>query len=446
MEDRARMMREARAPRKAQAPTCGGTTNRLSPKCVCGTSRSFCTSRRSVLTSGHFAQDIRGLLTSWSSLLASSSLIFMRASRSHSKLFFHPPSSDLDPLLDRYDPRLRTFPFPTRRPTLDEVMRCVREVVGLKVVRLSEAELKALEVPPPAPAVKQPKEPKPTVVEKAPAKPKMSPEEALNRDRWDRVIDMVQKGRVEALETFFGRRQDESGPSGADEWLKGRVPSGLPGPAGEFGGWSLLHVAAAADQPQVVDKLLVGHRLDPTLLTSTPAVEHDQSLDSSTTTASNGNGLGRTAYELAPSKPTRNIFRRATAAHPDWWDWLGAARVPSALTEEMEQAQGEKGKDRKARLKEKVKEREREKAKERAEQDAVAAAQEAAEQQRLAALSNGAAKHDANGPRRLGGGAAPIIRDRNRAEAAGLTDEQRQRLERERRARAAEARMGGRPA
>ncbi|KAH9788239.1 ANK REP REGION domain-containing protein [Citrus sinensis] len=64
---------------------------------------------------------------------------------------------------------------------------------------------------------------------------------------------------------------------------------------------------------------------------------------------------GRTPYMLASEKEVRNTFRRFMASNPDKWDWH-AAKVPSALTKEMEESQAakqaEKDAKRKARAKE----------------------------------------------------------------------------------------------
>lgn len=50
---------------------------------------------------------------------------------------------------------------------------------------------------------------------------------------------------------------------------------------------------------------------------------------------------GRTAYMLASDKEVRNSFRRFMASNLDKWDWH-AAKVPSALTKEMEESQAAK--------------------------------------------------------------------------------------------------------
>lgn len=50
---------------------------------------------------------------------------------------------------------------------------------------------------------------------------------------------------------------------------------------------------------------------------------------------------GRTPYILATEKEVRNTFRRYMASNLDKWDW-NAAKVPSALTKEMEESQNAK--------------------------------------------------------------------------------------------------------
>lgn len=64
---------------------------------------------------------------------------------------------------------------------------------------------------------------------------------------------------------------------------------------------------------------------------------------------------GRTPYMLATEKEVRNAFRRFMASNIDKWDW-NAAKVPSPLTKEIEEAQNakqaEKDAKRKARAKE----------------------------------------------------------------------------------------------
>ncbi|KAL8153255.1 hypothetical protein V2J09_011015, partial [Rumex salicifolius] len=64
---------------------------------------------------------------------------------------------------------------------------------------------------------------------------------------------------------------------------------------------------------------------------------------------------GKTPYMLATDKEVRNTFRRFMAANLDKWDW-NAAKVPSALTKEMEESQAAKQAEKDAKRKAKAKE------------------------------------------------------------------------------------------
>jgi hypothetical protein len=217
---------------------------------------------------------------------------------------------------------------------------------------------------------------------------------------------MTRKGRLEALAAF------EAKNAGGDENWLGRLP-----------GWldesklapTLLHLASSSDQAEVVRWLLFDKRADPTVAEP------------------------KTPYELAPTRATRNVFRRCFAEHGDWWQWETQARVPSALTEEQENEQKSKNRDRKGKLKEKMAERQREKEiqeQEMAELEKKEAAKREEEERKKRLEGPGK-----RGPQRLGGGPPRALAARM-DEAAGLSEEARRRIERERRARAAEARLG----
>lgn len=64
---------------------------------------------------------------------------------------------------------------------------------------------------------------------------------------------------------------------------------------------------------------------------------------------------GRTPYVLATEKEVRNTFRRFMASNVDKWDWH-AAKVPSALTKEMEETQAAKQAEKDAKKKARAKE------------------------------------------------------------------------------------------
>lgn len=206
----------------------------------------------------------------------------------------------------------------------------------------------------------------------------------------------------------------------------------VPDWTGERGG-TLLQVAAHRGQEEVTLWLLEELRADPTIevpIDRGNIVEDDQDRESDDEEGTRAPaGSRRTAYDLARTKTVRNVFRRCAATHPDWWDWLGVeqgARVPSVLTKEMEDERDKKKKTRRKGLKDRIKERESR------EGEQVASRTPSPPP---VPVSQKKIDSPSTGPRKLGGssGASEGV--------AGLTPEMRAKIERERRARAAEARL-----
>ncbi|KAF7370850.1 bVLRF1 domain-containing protein [Mycena sanguinolenta] len=355
--------------------------------------------------------DIRNLIHEWAEEINACERIWIRASGSNRKIFM-----DYDGcVIEKTDGRLRTFPFPTRRPTQSELARCLLELTRAKTSHLTEDALRAQDeaylaslpkpkVIPVAPAPSAPEKPKPV---------KLSKEEEIFREKWSRLLEMVSKGRLEPLKSFWDREGENLGG----------VDAHIPDWTGEKRA-TLLQVAAHAGHEDVTSWLLETHHADPTV--DVPLKGGEQEEDSDSGEASDSpkppKGSRRTAYDLARTRPVRDVFRRCAGAHPDWWDWFGAARVPSALSKEQEEEREEKKKVRRKGLKDKVKERE-------------AKAKPAAEPEPEPEPAKPAPLRSSTGPQRLGGasGAAAGI--------TGLTPEMRAKVERERRARAAEARL-----
>lgn len=361
-------------------------------------------------------QEIRELLTSWKDHIDASELIFLRAGKTSQRIFY-----DYDEaILTRKDLRMRTFPFPTRRPTQAELIRCFSELTRVKITHLTkeqldeiEAAYKAATQPKKVAAPSKPREPAPK-----PEVPKLSKEELLLRDRWERVLDMVKKDKVEPFQSFLEKQKSET--QDAESWT-GRLPvwvaehRSLP---------TLLHFAANNDSPEIVRYLLVEKHVDPTLRFVNERREEASS-----------SPVPRTAYECAASRSVRDTFRKVYAEHPDWWRWEEDAKVPSMLTEEMANAQGAKKSERKNKLKDRLRERAAEREQERAAEEArrkqeeLEEARRAEEKRRTTPVS---------GPQRLGG-RPPGMRPPVNA-LGGLSEEAKRRIERERRLRAAEAR------
>lgn len=376
-------------------------------------------------------EDIQGILAEWSDEVQKSERIFFRASVANRKMFWDWENSPIK----RGDDRLRTFPFPTRRPTQAELMRCLVELTRVKVSHLSEDALRELEesqlasLPKPKSSI-----PKAPIPEK-PAKEKpvaLSKEEEALRDRWRRLIDMVAKGRIDPLKSFWERNSDSfTANTVIPEWAQAQETRGLS---------TLLQVASAAGQEAVTRWLLEDQRADPTIpipsgasaMSSLPAAASDSESE-----APRPAGSARKAYHVAANRSTRNVFRRAAYVHPDWYDWKEDACVPSVLSPEMEGERDKKKSTRRANLRDKLRERERAR-EEQARAEELAAKE--AEAKRKQAEAQAKLNAPSTGPQRLGGAGGSTGTNG----LAGLTPEMRAKIERERRARAAEARLAGR--
>ena len=288
------------------------------------------------------------------------------------------------------------------------------ELTKVKVTHFTEADLKAqdeaylasLPKPRPIPVPAQPKE-KPA----QPQPPKLTKEEEVLKEKWGRLLEMVLRGRLEPLKSFWEKEHANLVGGGG-----GGIDIRVPRVAGEHEGQTILQVAASSGQEEVVRWLLEEKDADPTV---------DVPLESSIV---DPDGVApskrKTAYDLASTKEIRNVFRRCAGSHPDKWDWFGAGRIPSALTTDQEEQRDEKKKVRRKGLKDKIKEREARQPTPEPEPEP-----EVEPKQMVGAFQ------EKTGPRKLGG----TTGDNNAV--LGLTPEMRAKLERERRARAAEARM-----
>ncbi|KDQ19085.1 hypothetical protein BOTBODRAFT_103232 [Botryobasidium botryosum FD-172 SS1] len=376
--------------------------------------------------------DIRGLMTEWSEEIASCERIFIRANVANRRIFLDHPES----IIPRGDPRMRTFPFPTRRPTQAELTRCLTELTRVKISHLTEDALRALDeahlaahqkskpVLPKAPAQPAPEKKKPA---------KLSKDEELARDKWRRLLEMIRKGREDALKAFW--EKEGPGLGGVDAeipgWLREEEGKGCSG--------TILQVASASGNEEIVRWMLFDLGADPTVPVPTTYVpdapppsasvmdDQDQGGDSDAGgSVSTAGSTHRTAYDLASSRGIRNVFRRCAYAHPDRWDWLGAARVPSILTPDMEAEQDKKKGIRKRGLKERMKEKEEIARAKHAESEKLRLEEEREASERAKAESLKARLSSLSG---------------GRDGLAGLSPEMRAKIERERRARAAEARL-----
>lgn len=332
--------------------------------------------------------EVRELLAEWRELIHSAELLFIRASgQTNRRTLFGPYE---DQVLSAKDNRIRGFPFNTRRATQSELMRSFVELTRVKVATVDEAALakqaeeEAAKAQKAAEALANGKQNTPK-----PSKPSKEDEEAMlhttqlqaliRRSKAPAMLSYVQSNGLSPDFRFFPADQNHHAPT-------------------------LLHLAASSNSPACVSSLLLKANADPTTR----------------------NGDGKSAFDLAGDRPTRDAFRLVRSQLGEQkHDW-DSAGVPSPLSQSEVDA-------RTAREKES------------AAADAEAeTARRKAELERL--RKEDAAKVEKDKEKKFGKGnilqkPAMSAEERRAEQARGMTDEMRMRLEREKRARAAEERM-----
>ncbi|CRG87208.1 Protein VMS1 [Talaromyces islandicus] len=327
-------------------------------------------------------KDIRDLLRDWKSMIDTSQFIFVRATGNTNRRTLF--GSYEGQVLKHNDPRLRNFPFSTRRATQAELMRCFKELTRVKVSQIDEAALAAAQPKQRETVSKSPKPPS------QPKKPKLTEEEEAAMLHTSQIQALIRRSKAPALLSYIAN--NDIAPSfkffPADALQNHHAPTPL-------------HLAANSDSPALVTSLLEKAKFDPT-------VQNDE---------------GKTPFDLARDRATRDAFR--VARHElgeSSWDW-DAAHVPSPIARaDVDRRQIQ---EREEAAKEEATRRKTEMDRLRAEEAASAAAAETkrnAGGRKLASLEKTAA-------------------EKREDEMRGMTPEMRTRLERERRARAAEERI-----
>ncbi|TKA82800.1 hypothetical protein B0A55_01795 [Friedmanniomyces simplex] len=331
-------------------------------------------------------QEVRDLLSEWRNWIDSAELLFIRATGSTNRRTLLGPYDGQ--VLSHKDGRLRGFPFNTRRATQSELMRAFVELTRVQVNTVDEAALAKQAEEAAAAAAKA----EAVAVGKAnapkPAKPSKAEEEAILHTT--QLQALIRRSKAPAMLSYI-----QSHRLSPDFRF---VPYDHHAP-------TPLHLAAASNSPACVTALLLKAGADPTVC----------------------NDDGTSAFTVAGDRATRDAFRLARSQlGEDRWKWE-AAGIPPPLTQaEVDQ--------RAAREKEEK------------------SAEEAAEKQRRQAEMERIRKEDAEKQagvkeKKFGRGQhlmqQPVMtaEERRREEAKGMTNEMRMRLEREKRARAAEERM-----
>lgn len=346
--------------------------------------------------------EVRALLAEWKAIISSSELLFIRAtgSTNRSTLFGSSADDDARPLRPD-DPRLRGFPFSTRRATEAELMRCFVELTRMKVhVVDEEAEARAAaEADDKAKARNADEEARKTRNKEAAAR--KAAEDAHEQEQsmhTNQITALIRRSKAPALLSYLSNNQ-----------LDASYCFYPPDHPAHYHAPTALHLAANLNASALVTALLVKGGADPTVT----------------------NLEGQTAFDIAGDRAARDAFRVARGELGDEkWDWE-AAHVPfpvdrdevtrRAEAERVEKASHEAA-DRKeglARLKEEEAKREEER-------------RQRGDEAREKKMGKG---------KLMGAGRERTAEERRAEEARGMTPELRMRMEREKRARAADERM-----
>ncbi|KAJ5182871.1 hypothetical protein N7492_000487 [Penicillium capsulatum] len=325
-------------------------------------------------------KDIRELLADWRQMIDTAALLFVRASgKTNRRILFEKYEGSV---LKATDPRLRGFPFNTRRATQGELMRSFKELTRVKVSEIDEAALSAA-----AAEAKSKEEPKQPAPRPQPQKLKLSKEEEAALLHTSQLQALIRRSKVPALMSYITNNSIPASftfhPTDSSQNFRCPTP---------------LHLAANMNATAVVTALLTRAGSDPTSV----------------------NNEGRTPFELAGDRATRDAFR--IARHDlgeSKWDW-NIAKVPTAISKA--DAEG------------------------RAEREKKAAAEEESHRRKLGLerIQKEDAEREAQKTSRKPGrtlGAEKTAAEKRDEETRGMTPEMRMRLERERRARAAEERI-----
>ncbi|EEH10432.1 ankyrin repeat and zinc finger domain-containing protein [Histoplasma capsulatum G186AR] len=325
--------------------------------------------------------EIRQLLGSWKEIIDQAQLLFIRATGNmNRRILFGPYDGQV---LRSSDSRLRGFPFTTRRATQGELMRAFTELTRVKVSHIDEAAL-ALEAEKPSETMS--KSSKPSSQQLQQQQQKLSQEDETMILHSSQIQALIRRSKIPALISYI--TNNSIPPSFTFHQSSSQQMHHSPTP---------LHLAASSNSPAIVLALLTKCNSDPTIL----------------------NGEGKPPFDLAGDRPTRDAFR--VARHElgeSKWDW-DAAHVPPPLSKTE--------------------------AENRTERERQAAAD--AEASRRKAEAERLKREDAEralGNRKKAGGQRLLEKtgaEKREEEMRGMTPEMRTRLERERRARAAEERI-----
>ena len=326
--------------------------------------------------------EIRALLAEWKEMIDKSQLVFARATgSSNRRIIFGPYDGQV---LRHNDPRNRSFPFSTRRATQAELMRAFVELTRVKVSEVDEAALAAAAA---SEAEREALNIKPSLTPSKPAPAKPSKEEEAALLHTSQLQALIRRNKAPAVISYLHNDSLDPNFLFQPEEMNTHAPTPL-------------FFAASKSSAAVVLALLTKAGANPVGF----------------------NGDDKVPFNLAGDRVTRDAFRIARhELGEDRWDWA-KAQCPPALSKADAEQREERAK---------------------AEEDKAEAERRRAETERLKRETADEVKKEQG--KKTGGRALGAVEktgaEKREEEARGMTPEMRTRLERERRARAAEERM-----
>lgn len=326
-------------------------------------------------------QDIQNLLLDWKPYLDKCENIFIRAKSVFDKAIFFESNnnshngskSDNAHFINKSDPRLKTFPFTTGRPTIHELKRAWCELTYLKSTEK------------PRPIITSKQKTQYIIKDKSTELPQdtkiipLTEEEKYSEE----LIQLVKKSRAPLLNSFLRKNKLDINFRLKPESKYGSTPT-------------LLHYASQQGIKQMVIILLSNMKADPTIQ----------------------NNVGKTAADLNKSLFIKQAFQIARYnLGEDFVDW-SKSHIDEPLSREQVEEKNRQFEELERKETEEIIKRESEAAKARQKMETNKL--KTGKGNLLGSSSNGISlEHNLN----------------------SLTEEQRRRLMREQRARAAEARM-----
>ena len=236
--------------------------------------------------------EIRELLSNWKDLIENSELLFIRATgSSNSKILFGPYDGQI---LHRNDSRLRTFPFNTRRANQTELLRSFVELSRVKVMDAKELDVDKEEEESRTTKSQDPA----TIKKETKHVSRKSSHEELMEFHSSQLLSLIRRSKASAVLTYF---EKNSLPISfrlhlSESQLREK-------------GLTSLHVAASYNSHAVISILLSKLHADPSI----------------------PDANGKTAFEHCSGRQSRDAFRIARDELGEAaWDWE-AAKVPSPL-------------------------------------------------------------------------------------------------------------------